>query len=395
MIEVKKWRKHMTYLILGGGLQGRAAIYALRRLDPEATIIVGDLNTEAARAFVDRVGLPAPMFVQLDAADTSEVITWMGKANVVLDMLPIAFTESMAELAVAAGTHLVNTFYPGSIVSLHNQALEKGVTILPEMGMDPGIDLVMAHRLIEEFDEVTAFSSYGAGIPERAACDNILNYKISWIWSGVLDSYIRPAHLIAEGEEISLDPEAVFLPEHLHPVTLAELGELEAIPNGDALAYIDTLGLKRETLRTMGRYSLRWPGHAAHILAWHRLGFFEKAVNPDLGISPFTFLVKHFEPRLQYRDGERDLGIVAVKATGLKDGKTVTIMDTLIDRRDLKTGLYAMNRMVGFTAAIAGRMVSEGTISRRGVLSPARDVPVAPFLKELSGFGMEIEREVL
>ena len=383
----------MTYLILGGGLQGRAAVYALRRLDPDATVIVGDLNPETARAFVERVGVPAPMFVQLDASDTKEVANWMKRADVVLDMLPIAFTEEMAALAVEAETHLVNTFYPGRISTLQERAREKGIAILPEMGMDPGIDLVMAHRLLMEFDEVTEFYSYGAGIPEREACDNILNYKISWIWSGVLDSYIRPAHFIADGKEVSLEPEEVFLPENLHPVILRELGELEAIPNGNAIAYVDTLGLKRSALRNMGRYSLRWPGHAAHILAWHRLGFFEKDVNPDLGISPFTFLVKHFEPRLQYREGERDLGIVVVKATGTKDGKEMTITDSLIDRRDLKTGLYAMNRMVGYTAAIAAWMIAEGVISRRGVLSPARDVPVDPFLEKLAGFGMEIERE--
>ena len=382
----------MTYLILGGGMQGRAAIYALRRLDPQAMIIVGDLNTEAARDFVEKAQIPAPMFIQVDATDSAEVFKWMQKADVVLDMLPITFTEKMAEIAVDAGTPLVNTFYPGRISDLHERALEKGVTILPEMGMDPGIDLVMAHRLLQEFEEVTEFFSYGAGIPEREACDNILNYKISWIWSGVLDSYIRPAHFIRDSQTVSLEPAEVFEPENLHPVFLPGLGEVEAIPNGNALAYIDILGLNREMLKTMGRYSLRWPGHAAHILAWHHLGFFEKTVNPGLGISPFTFLVKHFEPRLQYRDGERDLGIVVVKALGVRDGKKVTITDILIDRRDLETGLYAMNRMVGFTAAIAARMITDGTITARGVLSPARDVPVEPFFEALAEFGMKIQR---
>lgn len=384
----------MTYLILGAGMQGRAVIYGLRRLDPEATIIVGDLDTEAAKSFVDRIGVPAPMFVQLDASDSAEVMKWMEKADVVLDLLPIAFTERMAELAVEAGAHLVNTFYPGTISGLQERAAEKKVAILPEMGMDPGIDLVMAHRLLGEFDEVTEFYSYGAGVPEREACDNILNYKISWIWSGVLDSYIRPALMIADGREVSLDPDEVFQAENLHAVTLPGLGELEAIPNGNALTYIDILGLDREILKTMGRYSLRWPGHAAHVLTWHRLGFMEKTVNPALGISPFDFMVKHFEPRLQYKDGERDLGIVVVRAKGRKDGQETVVTDVLIDRRDLDTGLYAMNRMVGFSAAIAARMIADGTIAGRGVLSPARDVPVGPFLEALSGFGMEIERTV-
>ncbi len=385
----------MTYLILGGGRQGRAAIYALRELDPDATLVVCDLDTEAAKAFANRAGIPTPMFVQLDAADSAEVARWMERADVVLDLLPIAFTEKMGELAVEAGTPCVNTFYPGSISQLHEKALDRGVTILPEMGMDPGIDLVMAHRLCEELDSVTELISYGAGIPEREACDNILNYKISWIWSGVLDSYIRPAHLLTDGRKLTLSPDAVFLPDNLHPVSLPGLGELEAIPNGNALAYIDVLDLDRDNLQTMGRYSLRWPGHAAHILTWHRLGFLEKTVNPVLGISPFDFMVRHFEPRLQYRDNERDLGIVVVKATGLKEGKKVTIRDILIDRRDLKTGLYAMNRMVGFSAAITARMIVQGEITAKGVLSPARDVPVTSFLDALSGFGIEIKREVI
>jgi len=382
----------MTYLILGAGLQGRAAIYGLHTLDPDAKVIVGDLSTEAARVFVDTVKIPAPMFVEMDASDADGVKKWMKQADVVIDLLPIAFTEVMAEIAVEAGTHLVNTFYPGKIGSFHERAIEKGVSILPEMGMDPGIDLVMANRLLGEFDEVMTFYSYGAGVPEREACDNILNYKISWTWAGVLDSYIRPARFIKNGRMASLEPAEVFEAGNLHLVTLPELGTLEAIPNGNALNYIDILGLKRETLKAMGRYSFRWPGHAAHILSWHRLGLLEKAPSPKLGFSPFEFLVKHFEPRLQYRDGERDLGIVVVSASGNKNGESLTITDILIDRRDLKTGLYAMNRMVGFSAAVTARMIARGDITARGVLSPARDVPVEPFLDALAGFGMAIQR---
>ncbi len=382
----------MTYLILGAGMQGRAAIYGLHRLNPDAKVIVGDLSTEPARKFLDRVQVPTPMFIQLDAADPQAVKHWMRQADVVLDMLPIAFTEKMAELAVEAGTHLVNTFYPGKIRDLHKKAMEQDITLLPEMGMDPGIDLVMSHRLLREFDKVTAFSSYGGGIPEKAACDNILNYKISWTWAGVLNSYIRPAHLIRDGKEVSLAPAEVFEPENLHAVGLPDLGEMEAIPNGSALNYVKPLGLKRGALREMGRYSLRWPGHAATILQWHRLGLLEKDVNPSLGIAPFDFMVKHFEPRLQYRQGERDLGIVSIKITGRKGGVPLTLTDTLVDRRDLETGLYAMNRMVGFSAAITATMIATGEIAKRGVLSPAQDVPVDAFFQALTNFGMEINR---
>jgi len=384
----------MTYLVLGAGLQGRAAIYGLHQLDPEAKIIVGDLSTEKAQQFAEKVNIPSPEFIRLDATDFEAVSGWMKQADVVIDMLPITFTEKIAEIAVKAGTHLVNTFYAGNIVNLHKKAVGNKATILAEVGMDPGIDLVMAHRIVSFFDEISEFYSYGAGVPERAACNNLLNYKISWTWEGVLKSYVRPAHFIKEGRETSLSPAEVFEDKNLHSVNLPELGDLQAIPNGNAFPYIDLLGLSRRSLRNMGRYSLRWPGHAAIIQTWHQLGFFDETTNPSLSISPFTFLVKHFEPRLQYRENERDLGIVSVKAVGVKDGKKLTITDTLIDHRDLSTGLYAMNRMVGFSAAITARMIAYNIISKRGVLSPARDVPIDIFLEGLSRFGMEIKRVV-
>ncbi len=380
----------MNYLLLGAGLQGRAAIYALHQLNPEATIIVGDLNTEAARAFVKKVAIPAPLFIQLDASDDTEIIGWMEKADVVIDMLPITFTEKMAELAVRAGTHLVNTFYPGRINDLHETAMEKGVALLPEMGMDPGIDLVMARKVIDMFDEVTELRSFGAGFPERDACDNPLNYKISWTWEGVLKSYNRPARFIKDGKHVSLSATEVFEPEHVKSWPIQGIGALEAIANGDAVHYSDVFGLSQDKLKTMVRYSMRWPGHAAFWRTMHQLGFFETE-SAALPVSPFDFLVKHLGPRLQYQQDERDLGILCVDAIGRKDGEIRRVTDTLIDRRDLATGLYAMNRMVGFSAALTARMIAEGDITARGVLSPARDVPISPFLGGLSKFGMTIQ----
>jgi len=380
----------MTYLILGAGLQGRAAVYALRRLDPGATVIVGDLNTEPARTFVEKAAIPAPMFIQLNASDAAEVVKWMEKADVVVDMLPITFTEKMAELAVQTGTHLVNTFYTGDITRLDKSAREKGVTLLPEMGMDPGIDLVMARKVIDMFDEVTALRSFGAGFPERSACDNPLNYKISWTWEGVLKSYNRPARFIEDGKRVSLTPAGVFEPENVKSWSIQGLGTLEAIANGNAVRYIDIFGLPRSGLKTMVRYSMRWPGHAAFWRSMHQLGFFETE-SRTLPVSPFDFLVKHLGPRLQYKQDERDLGVLCVDAIGRKEGELRHVTDTLIDRRDLATGLFAMNRMVGFSAALTARMITAGDITARGVLSPARDVPVEPFLSGLSQFGMAVQ----
>jgi lysine 6-dehydrogenase len=62
----------------------------------------------------------------------------------------------------------------------------------------------------------------------------------------------------------------------------------------------------------------------------------------------------------------------------------------VIDRRDLDTGLFAMNRTVGFTASIAAQLVASGAVTRSGVLSPATDLPIERFCSELERRGMTV-----
>ena len=111
----------------------------------------------------------------------------------------------------------------------------------------------------------------------------------------------------------------------------------------------------------MGRYAARWTGHSAYWRVMADMGFLED--------EPLKFLVEHLTPRLQYRDNERDVAVLRIEAWGLKEGRKKMTYE-VIDYRDLETGLFAMNRTVGFTASIAAQMILSGEVSRPGVLSP-------------------------
>ena len=126
------------------------------------------------------------------------------------------------------------------------------------------------------------------------------------------------------------------------------------------------------------------------------LGFLDDAPLPvDSGsISPRQFLVRHLTPKLQFTDRERDVVILRVSAWGLKLGRRRRVSYQLIDYRDLNTGLFAMNRTVGYTASIAAQMVLKGQITAAGVLSPTRDVPPKDLLRELKARGMQVEHRV-
>jgi saccharopine dehydrogenase-like NADP-dependent oxidoreductase len=311
-------------------------------------------------------------------------------------MLPADFNYPIARAALTAGCHFVSSSYTGRVAELDDEARTRGISILPEMGMDPGIDLVLGRLAVDELDEVHGMYSYGAGLPEPAcAGDNPLHYKITWTFDGVLKAYKRPARVLRNGQEVVIAGDRIFRDEHGHTVEVAGLGALEAYPNGDAIHYIQVFNLGTQ-VREMGRFALRYPGHRRFWSVMAELGFLDDtALQVDGGgISPRQFLVRHLTPRLQFGPNERDMVVLRVSAWGLKDGRQRRVTYNLIDYRDLETGLFAMNRTVGYTASIGARMILTGQITAKGVLSPTRDVPARQVLRELKIRGMKLDHRV-
>ncbi|MBP1727612.1 MAG: Saccharopine dehydrogenase [Deltaproteobacteria bacterium] len=175
-------------------------------------------------------------------------------------MVPPALGYQVARAALEAGVHFVSSSYTGIMQELDGEARARGITILPEMGMDPGIDLILGALAVAELDEVQGFHSYGAGIPEASAADNSLRYKITWTFDGLLKAYKRPARVLRGGREISIPGTEIFSEEHMHLLDIPGLGTLEAYPNGDAVHYRELFGIG-PGLTDMGRFALRWPGH--------------------------------------------------------------------------------------------------------------------------------------
>jgi len=294
----------MKVLVLGGcGIQGRAALYDLSRNPSVDQVICVDIQPDLIHSFdfLDRTKIQA---VGLDANDPDALASIMsGKFDVVLDFLPPQRVRTVAEVAIDRGVHLVNTNYAYDILDLDKKAREKGIAIAPECGLDPGIDLVIYHHGITHFDEVYKINSYCGGIPEKAACDNPLNYKVSWNLDAVLKSQNRDATLVKEGKTIHIPAAHQHDNEFIHQIEYPGLGRLEVIPNGNAAYFCALLGIKDKIVET-GRYSLRWPGWCDFWQPMKQLGFlYDKPVR-DLPckLTPSAFMAKLLAPRLQYKE---------------------------------------------------------------------------------------------
>lgn len=387
----------LNIAVIGGlGLQGRAALAALS-LDPSVRrIVCADLTIEVPEKVRAMVDVEKTWFEKVDASSKDDLVALLKQdVDVALEFLPVPLMPKVYEAAVEAGVGLVGTSYGQTIRHLHHRAMDAGVSLMPECGLDPGIDLIVCGRALGEFDELHVLNSYCGGIPEKKACDNPLNYKISWNWDLVLRSQKRPAVLIRDGRRVEIAAEDQQDNGMIGAIDFSGLGELEAIPNGDAVFYTDLLGVTG-TIRETGRYTLRWPGWCAFWAPLKKLGFLSDEPL-DIGgcaVTPHQFVVRLLEPQLQFREDEKDLVVMRNVFRGLKGGRRKTIITDLFIERDLGTGLLAMNLSVAYPATIVARMIGSGRIRKRGVLSPVVDVPHDLFMTELTRCGITVKEEV-
>lgn len=207
----------------------------------------------------------------------------------------------------------------------------------------------------------------------------------------MLNAYNRPARVLRDGRPVDVPAEELLTPSNRHSVHIDGVGDLEAFPNADAVAYAECFGIQ-EQLRSTGRYSMRWPGHCDLLWQLIRLGLLsdDPIAVEGCSLAPRAFLRDALAPKLQYGPDERDLAILRVDARGHKDGEFTEIVDELIDRRDLASGWFAMNRTVGVTASVVAQMILRGDISRRGVGSPTSDIPGEALLARLRERGIEV-----
>jgi saccharopine dehydrogenase-like NADP-dependent oxidoreductase len=332
--------------------------------------------------------------------------------------------------------------------ALDGAAREAGLTILNEIGVDPGIDHMSAMRVIDGVrgrgGRIVSFRSYCGGLPAPDVNDNPFGYKFSWAPRGVLLASRNGASYLRDGHRVEVEPERLF--RDMHVLQVEGFGDFEAYPNRDSLGYIDVYGLQgidtiyRGTLRNMGwcdtMYNLRKVGvleleeldvkgktyadlmhgllgadagedlrSAAarkmevpadslppRNLEW--LGAFgERPIGQDR-ISPLDAIGELMFERLAYREGERDLIVLYHDfRAAYPDGSEERIVSSMIDF-GIPNGDSSMSRTVSLPAAIAVRMILEGKITARGVLRPVAKDVYEPVLDELAALDIECKERI-
>jgi len=377
----------MRMLVLGAGLQGSACAYDLLQQPAVAQVTIADLKPERVPAFLKPYVGKRLTLLKLDVQDGGALRAAMGGPDAVLNAAPYYFNLDVSRAAVESGIHCADLGGNTEIVfkqkKLDEDAGRRGVSVIPDCGLAPGMVNILASEGIRRVGEADAVKIFVGGLPQHP--EPPLNYQIVYSLEGALDYYTTPSWVLREGKPTRVDALS-----ELETVTFPPpVGELEAFHTGGG---ISTLPWAYEgKVRTMEYKTLRYPGHIAIMRPIRELGLLDLTPVKVKGkeIVPRDVFIAAVSPKLTKPEA-RDLVALRVEVRG-KNGERVAWQ--LLDYTDEARGISAMMRTTGYSLAIIGIMQVDGRIATKGVHTPDEAVPFAPYVAELAKRGVEI-REI-
>lgn len=372
---------------IGAGLASGPGLVSLANKWGEAT--VWDMVLDRANDLAGEVADGATLNVkQLNLGDDASIANFcdtLNKGDIVISMLPAAFHVQVANIALTQECHLVTSSYLNDeMLALNDQATSKGLSFVNEVGLDPGIDHLLTHVLVDEAKKAGVlgkgneidFVSYCGGFPVE---QTPFTYKFSWTPLGVLTALTNPAQLVKNGAETTVPTaweNVSDLPIH---------GEMfEAYANRNSLPFIAEYGLDaEENLNTFVRGTLRMAGWK---VAWKDIfKALENATMDDLRALSDKLWAEH-----QYDDGEEDRVLLYVAISSkASDGETWHGSLTV----DAKGSGWqtAMANTVSYTVAEAVNALMAGRLAP-GVQAAPHDVAEAKlWLKGLAENGIDVK----
>jgi saccharopine dehydrogenase (NADP+, L-glutamate forming) len=436
-------------LVLGAGLSASDLIKYL--LDNSGkygwTIRVGDLSEETAARKV--AGHPNATAFRFDSANEAQLASEVAWADAVISMLPAFMHPIIARECVRQGKHMLTASYVSEAMrNLNEEAKRKGIALLNELGVDPGIDHMSAMRVIDgvkgKGGKLLGFISNTGGLIAPESDNNPWNYKFTW----------NPRNVVLAGQGVAQfieNGQYKFIPYHrlyarARTYSVLNYGDFEMYPNRDSLQYREVYNL--QDIQTLIRGTLRKAGYCKawnvfvqmgatddsyklpnsermtcreftnsflaydpvlsveeklkkeiaeaqdpvvfEKLKW--LGIFENTRMGIANASPAQYLQKILEAKWGLGPDDKDMIVmqhIFEYELGGKQFRKKSSM-VIIGKDTVHT---AMSITVGTPLAIATKLLMTGKIADRGVIVPIKPHLYNPILNELEQFGVKFIEE--
>lgn len=381
----------MKVVILGAGLMGKEAARDLVKSDEVTKVYLADLNVRPAEDFAEELMSDKLDILLLDAKNDVQLRDVMALGDVVINALFYTFNEEVARMAVDIGVHSIDLGghiggATDAVLGLAEQAVAKGVTIIPDLGVAPGMINILTGYGAEKLDSVESIKLYVGGIPVKP--EPPLNYNVVFSLEGVFDHYTDPSHVIRAGKLL----EVPSLSE-IEPIYFDKYGELEAFHTSGGTS---TLTKSFPDVETLEYKTIRYKGHAEKFQLLVDLGLLARdgeVVVAGNKVKVRDVMRELLSPQLRLGD-KSDAVLLRVIVSGDKNGSPVTYEYDLITEKDTTVNETAMARATANTISIVAQMIGNGTITKRGVHPPENIVPGALYIEEMKKRGVVIVETV-
>ncbi|KAK7048252.1 mitochondrial alpha-aminoadipic semialdehyde synthase [Favolaschia claudopus] len=279
-------------LLLGSGMVAGPAVDEIAKREDVQLLIASNSYLEASKLAQHHSN------VDYEVIDMTEEESWarlVSEADVVISLLPVAFHPLVARQCIKHRKHMVTASYISPAMrALHDEAVKAEVTILNEMGLDPGLDhcsaISMVNNLKAQGKRIVSFTSFCGGLPAPDASFVPLRYKFSWSPRGVLTAALNGAKYKLANDRFVI-PEQRLLRSYFPSVPITDEFKLEGLPNRDSLAYSSIYKLgDMSQVRTLLRGTLRYPGFSKLMESFRAIGFLE--VQKTLRLESWSSFVR-------------------------------------------------------------------------------------------------------
>ena len=346
----------MNIIVLGGGMVGSAIARDLSKEEHFRITVVDS----SARALERCRGYGLDILSD-DCSNHLRLRTLVEKFDLVVGALPGFMGYDALKTVIEAGKNIVDiSFFPEDPFTLDGLAKDHGVTAIVDCGLAPGLGNILAGRMNEEYDSLEPVLCYVGGLP--AVRRKPYEYGAVFSPIDVIEEYTRPARYIENGAMVTR-----LALSDIELLDFEGIGTLEAFNSDGLRSLAVTMNAPNMKEKTM-----RYPGHAALMEVLRTTGFFSKEeINVNgTWLRPLDVTAKLLFPAWEMAEGEEDLSVMRVIIEGSKEGVKERRIFSLLDRYDRESATTSMARTTGYTAAVAARLVADGSYERKGISPP-------------------------
>jgi saccharopine dehydrogenase (NADP+, L-glutamate forming) len=366
---------------------GLSAIPGLRRLiEGGHKVTVWNRTIEKAKAEI------GDLTDDIRAFDIDALGAVLEKGDVIVSMLPGDWHVPLAELAISKEANFVSSSYIApEMRALDDKAREAGVALVNEVGLDPGIDHLMAHALIADYRASDAFDannhlsfiSYCGGIPKNP---NPFRYKFSWSPLGVLKALRSPSKSIRDYAPLDVARPWDAISSYIAPLPTPE--SFEVYPNRDSLPFMEEYQFEDHwTVKEFVRGTLRLNGWAD---AWSDVFSEIETLSGPEGDARLKEMSDQFWDENAYDEGEPDRVVLCVGLKAEKDGVPIWhktyVMDAWGDARGT-----AMARLVSVPVSLAVEAVLNRAIAVGVHAAPSDPKLVQGWMAEIDKLAQHLQ----